>query len=274
MYSRNNHPILRACAHRTVPAWVHELALVRSQDYSWAGRNDCPAPVAQALLERELSKTESDPEAGMYHWYRHTRIFTLASVLIARDDLDGEALLAASDESVREMVQSINDGSITWENLAADARDKSAVRYAKYLVQLHKGTKPLAMTACEWMASRPWSCDALVSKLAYNVTRLGGNQRLLMAMRSVTSESTMARIDLGYLCRHDGEHSVEKEECLYHALGHFDAHAIIGLTPEWAVGWLGALTSEARMIALAMLENGVKGNDIRTVAEAAATVAV
>jgi hypothetical protein len=273
MYARNDHPILRACANRDVPSWVHELALARSQDYSWAGRNDCPAPIAQALLEREVVKAP-DADALAYRWYGVSRKFTLATVLIARDDLDGDALVEVADESLKPLVKGIFDRTLTWQELAGGTDDKATNRYAKYLVQLLDDTKPLSMTACEWVASRPWSCDAMVSKLAYNITRLGGNQRLLWAMRSVTGESPLARINLGYLCRHEGEHSVDETECLYHALGHFDAHAIIQGTPEWAVGWLGALTPEARLVALAMLENGVKGNDIRTVTEAAAVVTV
>jgi hypothetical protein len=266
-----SHPILRATAHRQVPQWVHELALARASEYRWAGRNDCPTHVANGLLERAISAFSNDDS-----WSTKHDLYNLTTRLATRGDLDLPALAdAAQDDTLRAIVLSVAAGTLSHDVLVveASAYDRSYERYAKYLAQLNNAKKPLSMTACEWMSGRYWAFDTLVSKLAYNVTELGNNKRLLRALQQVSANSQMGSRDLGYLCAHDGDHSILNERCLYSALGQYDAHEMLMRAPAWAVGWLDALTPEARSIAMAVLESGSKGTSFQSVTDAATAVA-
>jgi hypothetical protein len=266
------NPILRANANLPVPAWVHDLALAKSENVSWAGRNDCPTRVAQGLIENEVRTYETSE----YSYYRNQRFLKLATLLITRDDLSlSEIKEASSDEDIRNLIDALVSKTLRLEHLILEEDIANAsreyVRYAKYLVQLSQG-KPVAMTAAEWMSHRIYSTDTLVSVLAMNVTKLGDNRRLLRAMRQVTGESALGRANLGYLCRHDGDHSTSNEECLYHALGQYDATAMMSYAPEWTVGWLDALGPEARVVALAVLDSGTAGASMSSVTEAAMAI--
>jgi hypothetical protein len=274
MRQKTPHRILSANAHRPVPEWVHAIAATKSVDMHWAGRNDCPTNVAQAVMETALVEPTQDSQ---YWWYRMRRMLKVATILATRDDLDLPALIdVAGEDEVKCLVEAFHTRTLTVDHIvvANDAghAEREYVRYAKYLVQMHKG-KSIAMTGAEWMTTRSHSTDTLVSVLAANVIKLGDNRRLLHALRRVAHASVMGRDDLGYLCRHNSEHSTTNPECLYHALGQYDANNLLAVAPEWTVGWLDALEPEARTIALAVLESGSAGSTMQTVTDAAIAVA-
>jgi hypothetical protein len=225
-------------------------------------------------MEREVATAE---DTTTYAWYHSRRILRVATILVSRDDLSLQEIQdAAADDAMRNVVAAIASKSLTVEHLLVheeiDSSSREHLRYAKYLIQLSNG-KSVAMTGAEWMATRSFSTDTLVARLAMNVVKLGENRRLLRALRAVTGTSVLGQGDLGYLCCHAGAHSTTNAESLYHALGQYDANEMITMAPEWTVGWLDALEPEARVIALAVLDSGSAGSTMQTVTDAAIAVA-
>ena len=261
--------ILRANRHRRVPSWVHELAL--EQDYRhWAMRVDCPTHIAQALIERDIATPESPNQ-----WSTGYANVSLAAVIVARGDLDIAALKEATTDPDRiELLEAIDVGVVIphlIEPLNDGHWSREGARFSKHLNELHTKGR-IAMTNSEWMVKRSWGGDVLVSKLAYNVVALGDRTRLLWALRSITGSCQLARDDLGYLCRHSDGHGVANAECLYSVLGKYDAEMLMGAASEWAVGWLDALSPEARRVALAVLNSNAKGTTMGDVTDVARTI--
>jgi hypothetical protein len=258
--------ILRANRHRRVPAWVHDLAL--AQDYrSWAGRVDCPTPIAQALIERDVATADAPTE-----WNAGYAELSIATLVVARGDLDIDALKEATTDTRRlEILDAIATGveiPHLIKPLSTGYWNRDGARFSKHLNELHvKGR--VAMSHCEWMVRRGWASDVMVSKLAFNVANLGDRTRLLQALRSITGQCQLAHGDLGYLCRHGDAHGVTNPECLYSTLGQYDAAMLIGFASEWAIGWLDVLDADARSVALAVLRSNATGTSMSDVTDVA-----
>lgn len=262
--------ILRANRNRRVPAWVHDMALSSDARW-WAGRVDCPTHIAQALLEREIA--EITPEN---RWMSGFQNIGIATTVISRGDIDVERLSkAASDEHRLRVLQAIAKREPLTE-LLTPANDqwshREYARYAKHLSELHVRGR-VAMTNAEWMLKRRWSYDVLVSRLAHNAVALGSGSRLLLSLRQISGYSELAQHDLGYLCRHSTPHGVDNPECLFAALGKYDAHAMLTHASEWVVGWLDALDEQARSIALAVLLSSGRGTSLEEATLAAQCIA-
>lgn len=237
----------------------------------WAGRVDCPTHIAQALLEREVA--EVAPENL---WMSGHQNIGIATMVIARGDIDVEKLCrAATDERRLEMLRAIAKRESLTELLTPTKdqwTNREYGRFVKHLSELHTRGR-VAMTNAEWMLKRRFTSDALVSKLAHNAVALGSGSRLLFSLRQISGYSELAQHDLGYLCRHVTPHGVENPECLFHALGKYDAHAMVNYASEWIVGWLDALDEQARGIAIAVLVSSGRGTTLEEATLAAQCIA-
>jgi hypothetical protein len=262
--------ILRANRNRRVPAWVHDLALTGDSRW-WAGRVDCPTHIAQELLAREVAYVREEN-----HWSVGEQNIGIATMLVARGDIDVAKLCESTDDEKRLAVLNavLNREPLT--DLLTPGEDqwsrREYGRYAKHLSELHvKGR--VAMTNAEWMLKRRWQCDVLVSRLAQNAVALGSGSRLLLSLREISGYSEIAQHDLGYLCRHETPHGVENSECLFAALGKYDAAAMLLHASEWVVGWLDALDDASRHIALAVLASSGRGTSLEEATLAAQCIA-